>query len=207
MTDKYIQIPIEVLHDRRLTLTDLRVLMCLFSHFDMDTRKPFLLGKASIQDKTGLHMHKITLALKKLRKIGWITRTPSVGGRGRPNQYMIQWDGHTLTETDDEHALRRSVAYQTWRKEVFKRDGYACRNCGDTFSSLEAHHVKSFALHPDLRLDVSNGRTLCKRCHHKETAKQNQIGTGLTRQWLPPRNAATVGACVITTTTHYQMRR
>lgn len=43
---------------------------------------------------------------------------------------------------------------------------------------------KDFALHPELRLDINNGRTLCKSCHKKtenygfkksNTKKRNKI--------------------------------
>ncbi len=61
-----------------------------------------------------------------------------------------------------------SKEYREWREEVFKRDGYACQNCfvqGNRGAYLTAHHVKSFAQHPELRFDVSNGQTLCDHCH------------------------------------------
>jgi 5-methylcytosine-specific restriction endonuclease McrA len=34
-------------------------------------------------------------------------------------------------------------------------------------SRLEADHIKPFCRFPELRLVVSNGRTLCKDCHRK----------------------------------------
>lgn len=32
---------------------------------------------------------------------------------------------------------------------------------------MHADHIKPFAIYPDLRFEVSNGRTLCSACHRK----------------------------------------
>lgn len=68
--------------------------------------------------------------------------------------------------------IRQSWGYKKWRTAVFERDGYQCVECGDrNFEGrgktviLQADHIKPFALHPELRLEVSNGRTLCLPCH------------------------------------------
>lgn len=53
-----------------------------------------------------------------------------------------------------------------WREDVLRRDGYKCVECGST-DKLEADHIKSFIAYPKLRLDISNGRTLCPDCHRK----------------------------------------
>lgn len=58
----------------------------------------------------------------------------------------------------------RSPALGKWRKAVLERDGHRCVNCGHT-KDLQAHHKKSWAHHPDLRTEVSNGQTLCWLCH------------------------------------------
>lgn len=55
-----------------------------------------------------------------------------------------------------------------WRKAVYKRDGYACVKCGRKGRGLQAHHIKPFIDFPDMRLDVTNGITLCLECHEKE---------------------------------------
>lgn len=64
-------------------------------------------------------------------------------------------------------ALRDSFEYEEWRKNVFERDLYTCRNCGIVGGYLEADHIKPFAYYPLLRFDLNNGRTLCKLCHKK----------------------------------------
>lgn len=68
--------------------------------------------------------------------------------------------------------IRNSVEYKAWREAVFKRDNWACVWCGAKCGNgknviLNADHIKPFSLFPELRLEVSNGRTLCKPCHKK----------------------------------------
>lgn len=63
--------------------------------------------------------------------------------------------------------IRNSIEYKLWRKSVFERDNYTCQNCGVKGVYFHADHIKSFALHPELRFQLSNGRTLCVPCHKK----------------------------------------
>jgi endogenous inhibitor of DNA gyrase (YacG/DUF329 family) len=63
--------------------------------------------------------------------------------------------------------IRTSYEYGQWRKQVFKRDNYTCDICGDHGGYLHADHIKPFSLFPELRFDINNGRTLCKKCHEK----------------------------------------
>lgn len=64
--------------------------------------------------------------------------------------------------------IRNSTAYKRWRFDVFARDSFTCQECGDSRGgNLNAHHIKSFADHPELRFEVSNGITLCERCHDR----------------------------------------
>lgn len=64
--------------------------------------------------------------------------------------------------------IRKSVQYKLWREAVFKRDNFLCVIGGKTHGNrLQADHIKPFSLFPDLRFDLSNGRTLCIECHKK----------------------------------------
>lgn len=63
--------------------------------------------------------------------------------------------------------IRASKEYKQWRKSVFKKDNYTCVKCNQVGGTLNADHIKSFALFPKLRFNVSNGRTLCVSCHRK----------------------------------------
>lgn len=62
---------------------------------------------------------------------------------------------------------RSRTELREWRKAVFLRDDYTCQVCGNRGGKLNAHHIKSYVLYPDLREDVGNGRTLCEPCHKK----------------------------------------
>lgn len=61
--------------------------------------------------------------------------------------------------------IRKSVQYQEWRKLVFLRDNHTCVLCENRGGVIHADHIKPFSLFPDLRFEISNGRTLCKKCH------------------------------------------
>lgn len=74
--------------------------------------------------------------------------------------------------TKEQILARNSKDYKKWRDAVFDRDFYKCQNCGAKCGNgenvyLHAHHINPFASHPELRLEVSNGITLCKSCHYK----------------------------------------
>jgi len=62
---------------------------------------------------------------------------------------------------------RHSKKFRVWREEVFKRDDYSCQNCKQYGGTLNAHHIKPFALFKDLRFNIDNGITLCEECHFK----------------------------------------
>lgn len=56
--------------------------------------------------------------------------------------------------------------YQQWRIAVYERDNYTCQKCGDNKGgNLNAHHIKPWKDYPELMFDVSNGNTLCNKCH------------------------------------------
>lgn len=63
------------------------------------------------------------------------------------------------------YLLRRSKKFSDWRKAVFERDNYTCQICNKRGGRLHPHHIKQFALYPELRFVLSNGQTLCECCH------------------------------------------
>ena len=67
-----------------------------------------------------------------------------------------------------------SEEYKLWRQAVFRKDNYTCVWCranrsnqADKRVELSADHIKPWSLYPELRFELSNGRTLCTDCHKK----------------------------------------
>ena len=86
------------------------------------------------------------------------------------NKYISQTRGENHWNYTGENAgyiqkRRLWAEYRDWRAAVYKRDGFTCVKCGVVGKNLNAHHLDSFSAHPEKRLDVSNGVTLCKECH------------------------------------------
>jgi hypothetical protein len=84
------------------------------------------------------------------------------------------------------NAIRNSYTYKEWKKNIFKRDNYTCKFCGDDKGgNLNAHHKKTFfyilqknnintlddALICTELWDTDNGITLCTKCHKREHKK------------------------------------
>lgn len=73
------------------------------------------------------------------------------------------WKGGVSTPNE---ILRKSGEYILWRTAVFERDKYMCIWGGKEHGNkLHADHIKPFALYPELRFAIDNGRTLCENCH------------------------------------------
>lgn len=102
----------------------------------------------------------------------------SAAKRGRPiphNEKLValakartgsknpSWKGGISTET---RRARNCAEGRKWRAAVLKRDGYRCVRCCAT-QQLQADHIKSFTRFPELRYEMSNGRTLCFPCHRQ----------------------------------------
>jgi hypothetical protein len=70
--------------------------------------------------------------------------------------------------------FRNSKEYKDWRMKVFLRDNFTCVECGYKSyqrihgkSDIRADHIKPYAVYPELRIEIDNGRTLCYWCDLK----------------------------------------
>ena len=82
------------------------------------------------------------------------------------------WQYRDEGKRTENKKIRQSAKYKAWRTLVFERDNYTCVMCGiknglGKTIYLHADHIKPFALFPELRFDINNGRTLCVPCHKK----------------------------------------
>ena len=84
------------------------------------------------------------------------------------------WQNRNEGKTSENKRIRMSALYKAWRTFVFERDNYCCIECKDhnyegrgSTLILHADHIKPFALFPELRFAIDNGRTLCIDCHKK----------------------------------------
>lgn len=95
-------------------------------------------------------------------------------------------ENHPNWKPDARRKNRPSKA-NAWARAVIGRDNATCQKCGAQEVELHAHHIKSYADHPDLRWKLSNGLTLCHKCHWEiHTAPNaNEVNSGK----LPPATA------------------
>jgi len=70
--------------------------------------------------------------------------------------------------SNQNNLFRGSPEYKKWRTAVFRKDNWTCQKCSQKGVYLEAHHLIRFSKNQIKRLDLSNGITLCKKCHKEE---------------------------------------
>lgn len=105
-------------------------------------------------------------AIETRHKIAAVQREKKIRGEEHWN-----WRGGKRKERS---RLMGQWEYRIWRKAVFDRDNYTCVACGDTRVYLHADHIKPWSKFPELRYDLSNGRTLCVDCHRQTSTWGNR---------------------------------
>ena len=69
-----------------------------------------------------------------------------------------------------------NAEWRALRREVLKRDGYQCCQCGITAAEsgypLEIHHIIPPKGNKELFFDINNCATLCKLCHARITQQE-----------------------------------
>lgn len=61
--------------------------------------------------------------------------------------------------------------YWWWRQRVIALAGGLCARCG-CGGKLDAHHIKPWRTHPELRYHLGNGQALCRECHEKAEGRK-----------------------------------
>ena len=68
-------------------------------------------------------------------------------------------------KSSESELVRKSAKMKMWKRSVLERDNYTCQTCKRIGGKLHADHIKSFAIFPEHRFSLDNGRTLCVGCH------------------------------------------
>lgn len=145
-----------------------------------ETRKKMSESHRNVSEKTRKKMSEsrkgIKLSEETKQKISEAFKGKPLSEKHRKNISEAQkrerhynWKGG-ITSTNA--TIRRSLEYRFWRNAIFRRDDWTCVWCSARCGNgkevvLNADHIKPFALFPELRFAIDNGRTLCVPCHRK----------------------------------------
>lgn len=85
----------------------------------------------------------------------------------------------TINQRQDENrptSAKRGYDWQhkQWRLQVLNRDGWVCQYCGG--KATTADHVLPLSTHPELRLDIDNGKACCAGCQNRKGDQQRRSG-------------------------------
>jgi len=129
-----------------------------------------------MSEKGKLNLSKAHLG-KKQPLMGVIKRAISNTGKRRTLETRLKMRASSKKGSDNHfwkggvtkinEKIRKSFEYRLWRKAVYERDNHTCVWCGIKGTRLNADHIKPFALFPELRFAIDNGRALCEDCHKK----------------------------------------
>ena len=157
--------------------------------------KEFTTNKDRIKDGRGKFCSRPCYEQDWNKRIpGWNkgqVNTWSIGNQYRKGIPNLYWKTHNKEKIGDKNHKwisdrsklkghnsqeRRSSAYIIWRHEIHKRDNWTCRLKDDTCKGkIEVHHILSFTNYPNLRHDINNGITLCKKHHPRKRKDEDNM--------------------------------
>lgn len=77
------------------------------------------------------------------------------------------------TKALEKMRVRSSFEWRQWRRSVFERDDYTCKECGKRGCYIESHHIIPVRKNESLLFTIKNGITLCRPCHKKTMGKEH----------------------------------
>ena len=142
------------------------------SHYRQIQRYGHILTKEEISTNRTAKMIGTTRTLGK----HWsIKDTSRMKGRHPKSEFKKSLTPWNKSSEETEKILNNRMRLEFNKKVrnlVFARDDYTCQICDARGGNLHADHIKSWATNPDLRMEVSNCRTLCVPCHYYITFKK-----------------------------------
>jgi len=108
-------------------------------------------------------------------------------------QFHWNWQGG---KTRISYSIRKTLKMREWRDSVFKRDNWTCQICGANGgrkNPLNAHHlIRFYEILDNFKIetrkqaksckelwDISNGLTVCEKCHNLINTKEWKNKTNL----------------------------
>ena len=129
--------------------------------------------KHSYTEETKKKIKERMMGDKNPAKRPEVRKKISEAKKGKPHlnqrdENHYKWKGGVSILRKYKHLTCR-IEYRKWRETVFARDNWTCQMCGarsgKEYIYLNAHHIKGWTKFPEIRYDIDNGITLCKRCH------------------------------------------
>lgn len=89
--------------------------------------------------------------------------------------------------SQEKDTLKKQGFYvkRTWRHcrvLALQRDHYLCQDCkekGKVTIATEVHHIIPLEQRPDLALELSNLRSLCRQCHEATKLRSKPVRAGI----------------------------
>jgi len=118
------------------------------------------------------------------------TRVNDSHGKFCSKKCYTEWEKHLFGDCPAElERIRGLSVYRTWRKIVLVKDKHKCQDCGLENCLLEADHIIPLvqllvenkiktldaARRCDVLWDIDNGQALCRKCHHRKTARERKL--------------------------------
>ena len=70
----------------------------------------------------------------------------------------------------------KGTEYNIWRMAVYTRDNFKCKISNeDCEGKIEAHHILSFTKYHELRYEINNGITLCRKHHPRKMVEEVRL--------------------------------
>ena len=140
-------------------------------------RKQYLLGERISPFVRLWHEHREKF-MQRMNTPEWREHLRVIGGlhAGKPN-FLNRGEGNPNWRggiTPEKKKLRRTLEWLAWRKQVFERDNYICRECESTKCALEPHHIVPLRS-GGTPFDIKNGISLCRPCHQLTMGKEEQF--------------------------------
>lgn len=165
----------------KIKLTDKKAKTCLEHRFTIETREK--ISKALIGRKLSPeHAEKSRIAnlgkkasLETRFKLSRIKKERGIVPPHPKGKDHYRWIKDRSLLKDDSRE-RNGQLHREWSKAVKNRDSWkCCLSNNDCNGKIEAHHILSWASHPELRYDIKNGISLCHYHHPRKREEEIRL--------------------------------